>query len=390
MLLIAASVTGIFATDMYTPSLPHMVSALGTSVSAVKLTMTCYISGLCISQLIYGPLSDRYGRRPIMIAGLLVSLLGVMICASAMHIEQLIIGRILQGFGLGAAISLSRSVMTDIATGEVLGRVLSMLSLVYSIAPAIAPVIGGYLQEAFGWRSVFITLTIYSLLSTLLVMRFFPETNAALNPQALNIKHVWHSYRALFMDPVYMVHVLAAGISFALGIVYYIYAPFLLQDQLHYTAAEFGWLSLFVTAAILGGRVLNVALISRISSIKLIFLGSALTLLSGVLMLLGVYLGYFNLFVILGPVTLFALAGGLIFANCVVEALSPFRHISGFAGALYGSIQMAIVFIVSLVAAKIQSDTQAALAGFVLIGGVVMFLSYSAIMFKRLKPDAAV
>lgn len=386
LLLIAASVTSIFATDMYTPSLPHMVTAMGTTVSGVKLSMSCYLLGLCFSQLWYGPLSDRYGRRPVMIVGLVISLIGVLICASSFHIESFIFGRILQGLGLGASISLSRSVMTDIATGEVLGRVLSMLSLVYSVAPAIAPVIGGYLEEAFGWRSIFIFLTVYSLLSTILVIRYFPETNHQLNPNALNLRHVFSSYFALLTNREYLVHVLAAGLAFSLGIVYYIYAPFLIQDQLHYSAAQFGWLSLFVTVTIVGGRFLNVILVRRYSSIELVFLGSALTLLSGILMGLGVIGGYFNLWVLIAPVMLFCVAGGLIFANCIVEALHPFRHISGYAGALYGALQMGLVFLISIVAAEIHSETQAALSGFVILSGAVMFLSYLTVMFKKLKP----
>ena len=158
-LLTAVIGGGILASDIYVPSLPIMTQVLHTTPQQVKWTMALYFFGVSVSQFFYGPLSERYGRKPTLYLGIIILLIGHITCLSAFSIAQLLIGRLLQGIGAAALIATARTIARDISDDQkTLAKVLSVLSLLVILVPAVAPALGAHLQLAFSWRASFVFL----------------------------------------------------------------------------------------------------------------------------------------------------------------------------------------------------------------------------------------
>jgi len=156
LVLVTLTTFGHTLADMYVPSLPAITKAFQIPISYVQLSVSAYMLTFSLSQIIYGPFSERYGRKPPIYFGLILCLIGTFICASATDITQLIIGRLVQGIGGGAAIAVGRAIARDIYSGTALAKVTSYLGMTATILLALSPVIGGYLQEHFHWQAVFI------------------------------------------------------------------------------------------------------------------------------------------------------------------------------------------------------------------------------------------
>lgn len=168
---------GPLATDIYLPALPELTKALNTTTSNAQLTLSIYFIGFAFGQLIYGPLSDRYGRKPILQIGLVIFIISSVIASLATSIESLLIARLFQSLGGCAGPVLGRAMVRDMFSPEDAGQVLSHIASVMAIAPAVAPIIGGALTIAYGWEANFIFLFIYGFVILLVMTIKLPESN---------------------------------------------------------------------------------------------------------------------------------------------------------------------------------------------------------------------
>src|ERR1700689_4375705 len=176
--LLLALLTGIgpLSTDMYVPSLPAIGTALHASTEQVQLTISSYLLGFAAGQILYGPISDRFGRKPVMMAALVLYGVGSIVCATTQSIEMLAAVRFVQALGGAGAIVLARAVVRDLYSGVRAGRELSLMGSITAFAPIMAPVIGGALQMVFGWRASFFFLLFFALFAASAAARFLPET----------------------------------------------------------------------------------------------------------------------------------------------------------------------------------------------------------------------
>ena len=158
VLLAALSAIGPLTTDMYLPSLPDIARLLGASTAQTQLTVSSYLVGFAVGQIFYGPLADRHGRKPVLLGAMALYCVASLACALSTSIEMLIAARALQALGGSGGIVLARAIVRDLYSGARAGRELSLIGAVMALAPVLAPLIGGVLQTAFGWRSVFFTL----------------------------------------------------------------------------------------------------------------------------------------------------------------------------------------------------------------------------------------
>jgi DHA1 family bicyclomycin/chloramphenicol resistance-like MFS transporter len=175
-LLAFINAIGPMSTDMYLPAWPRMVEALGTDISHVQLTLSSYMAGLAFCQLVCGPLSDRFGRKPVILGGMLIYLLATIACALATSVEQLIVLRIVQGVGACTGPTLARAIIRDTYEGTDAARAMGLMAAIMTLAPLVAPLLGGALIVHFDWPSMFVVLGIFVALATLLALLLLPET----------------------------------------------------------------------------------------------------------------------------------------------------------------------------------------------------------------------
>ncbi|OGO94494.1 MAG: hypothetical protein A3F41_05905 [Coxiella sp. RIFCSPHIGHO2_12_FULL_44_14] len=381
-LLIFSASASMLSSDMYVPSLPYIAKYFSVSATQVKLTISVYFLTFSLSQLAYGPLSDAFGRRIVILSGLAFFLIGSLICAYADSIDMLIVGRLVQGIGAGAPVGLSRSIMRDVFTGPQLVRFASYTSLAYGIMPIIAPTLGGYFQHYLGWQSVFVFLMVYSFISWVSIWLLLPETNTQISLLTARPMQILKNYRILLTNREFVGHVIITSLCFSGVIVYYAITPFLLQDVLRLSAVEYGWLTMFITSAVLLGKLLNVYLVKRYSSETILGLGSAFLLWGGASMLLLGLTMPMSVTVLVLPMVFYVFGMGLIASNASAGAMMPFPAIAGTAGSLFSCLQTLGTAFMSVMAAHINARTQIPMAILFTVLGILAVLDYFLLIRK--------
>ncbi len=385
-LLIAAMAAGTMASDMYIPSLPAITLALHASPAAVKWTLSVYLLGFASLQMLYGPLSDRFGRKPILLLGFGIGISGSFLCALAPNIGMLWLGRLIQGMGVGANATLVRSIAQDLYhhDEEKLSRLLSSLAMIFSVAPMIAPVFGGYLQHYWGWHSVFIVFCVYLFSVGILIFFYLPETHSQLDHQALQFRKMTQLYGRMLRTPSFPIFVVLSSVSLGGVLAYYAISPFLYQVRLGLTAIEYGWLALLTAIVLLFSRYLNILLARRWLIPTRMMIGLVPLWLGPLLMMVLALLGYLSIPVILLPYMLFILASGIVMPNAMVSALSEFKESRGSAAGFYSTLQLLGVFSISAIASHLSNQTQLGLAILLFITGALAQGLY--LFYRRHKP----
>ncbi|MEV0218228.1 multidrug effflux MFS transporter [Streptomyces sp. NPDC050704] len=326
--------------DMYLPALPAVTDSLHASAATVQLTLTACLAGMALGQLVVGPMSDKWGRRRPLLAGLLVYIVATAVCAFAPTIELLVVFRLLQGLAGAAAIVIARAVARDLFDGVAMARFFSTLMLISGVAPIIAPLIGGQVLRITDWRGVFYILTAVGIVLTVIVWRLLPET---LPPERRNnggTVEALRTMRGLLADRVFTGYMLAGGFAFAALFAYVAASPFVIQEI--YGASPQTYSILFgvnsiglVAVGQLNGKIL----VGRVSMDKVLMTGLAIiTAASAALLLMatGVF-GEVGLVPIAVGLFVLMSAMSLCLPNTNALALMRTRHAAGSASALLGT-----------------------------------------------------
>lgn len=362
LLAVIFAAVGPFSSDSYLPSLPAMTQIFHADANTMQLTITVFMLGFSLSQLIYGPLSDRLGRRTVMLIGLSICVVGSIFCSITTSVNTLLIARFIQGSGVGVSNALFRAIMRDTFSGERMSQVASFIGIVFALMPALAPIVGGYIEASLGWRANFIFLAILVICVWLVVWHWLPETNKKLDPTATQINVVFKNYFILLTHRAFMSHTTLASLGVA-GIVAYITAsPFLFQTILGLSPVQYGWLAIYVMIGMMLGQFLNSLFVIKLGVKKMLLLGIVIMLVSGTIMLgLGIA-GIIGVLSIMVPVLFFITGSCFVFSNAMTNAFYPFPHIAGSAGAMYGCLQVFGAFVTSLLVAEVRESNQIPLA----------------------------
>ncbi len=363
-------------TDQYIPSLPAITKQFQSSEASIQLTISLFMLGLSISHIIYGPLSDKIGRKPPLIYGIGVSIFGSLCCFLAPSVLILIMGRFLQGFGIGCCSSVGRSLVRDLFTDKKLAKVGSYVGIVSVFIMVASPTLGGYIQEHFGWRANFLFLLVFGIFVWCLALRVLPETNKHLNPDAIKFKVMRANYLSLLRSNVFLGYTLCSCFACAGIISYLTIAPFLFQDGFGLSPVEFGQLTIFIAGAICLSGIINSQLIMSQGISRLVLIGVIFMIIGGCCMLSFVLLGYHHVFYIMISVSLFSMGAGFTFINAFAGAFHPFPKMAGTVGALYASMQDLIAALASGLIAASQNFDQYSLALIFLGLGVASFASW--------------
>lgn len=329
-----------FASDIYAPSLPSISENLNTSIPLAQWSLAIYLLGVAISQLIYGPLSDAIGRKIPLFIGLLIFFLGTLVSLFAQNIDSLIWGRLIQGCGAGACAALWRSIFRDIFTGADLAKYGSYLVIIIMFIVPAAPTLGGFLQEAFNWRASFVFMSVYALLSLVLVLFGLKETSQHHHIDKIKPHVILKTYFLLLKSPIFMGSILCIFFSYGAFFAWFVTGPILLIKELGIHPSTFGLITFFGGGAAYGlAGWLNGRFVKRLGMPTLMRFGWSVMILSGLLMLAG-YLSFgLNLLAIVIPIILFYFGSTFIWPNAFAISFTPFGHIAGFAAALYGAMQ---------------------------------------------------
>lgn len=366
-LLVALSATAPLSIDMFLPSMPAMADEFRVSESTLQLAVTLFIVAFAGSQLFYGPASDRVGRRPMLLAGLGLFVAGGIIALFAQDAQMLIAGRIVQGLGGGAGPSLAQAIVLDIFGRERAARVIAYMSIALPLAPALAPIAGGFLHEAFGWRSVFVTLVAIGLALALGYRARLPETNAAAGVGRGGIAGLLADYRTVLTNRTTLGYALVMGLMFGGQLVFISSSSFVLIDELGLSPTVFGFSFAFVALGLMAGASVSSRLVGRVASPRIVRLGALTAVTSSAVMAGLAWGGVEHVLAILLPMFVTAMGFGLARPQAIASALVPFPQIAGLVSALLGFSQMLIASAFNIIYSQIVDPGVVALPTGILI-----------------------
>jgi DHA1 family bicyclomycin/chloramphenicol resistance-like MFS transporter len=373
--VVAILLTGLVAfgplsTDLYLPSLPLLASVFATDAASVQLTLSVFLVGFAVSQLVYGPMSDRFGRRPVILGGVAVFVVASIACTFAQSIEQLIAARLFQALGACCGPVLGRAVVRDVYGRDGAARILAYMAMAVALGPAVGPVIGGMLTTAFGWRANFVLLLAFGAVILAAAALLLDETNAHRDPLALRPGRLAANYATLLRDRVYVGYVLCASFVYS-GIFAFISgSSFVLIDGLGLTPELYG-LS-FGTAVI--GYMTGSFAAGRLSvgfgTVRMVSLGTAVLMLGGLSGLAWALAGGPSVAAILVSMFVFLAGAGLTLPNTMAGAIGPFPAMAGLASALLGFIQMTMASVVGIVVGHFDGGSGLVMMGMVATASV--------------------
>lgn len=342
VLVVALTSLGPLSTDFYLPALPAIARALHTDSVGVQLTLSVYLLGFGAGQLLVGPLSDRFGRRPVMLWGMLVFVLSSLVCALADAITTLVAARLLQAFGACAGPVLGRAVVRDLYGPTESARALSHVSTATALAPLLAPLLGGWLTAIWGWRATFVVLTLYACVLMLAVWLVLKETNRHPDAHAMRPARMWANYRTLLADPVYRSALLiGCGASAAL-FAFISGSPFVFIEHFGMSPQQMGLAFGLNVTGFMIGSTLSGRLSRRLGPARLIGHGVWLGAIASVALALLTLAGPDHPAAVMLPMWGVAAAIGLILPNSTALGLAGYPKMAGAAASLMGFVQMGL------------------------------------------------
>ncbi len=337
-LVVAITACGTLGMHLVIPALPDTARALNVSAGTIQLTITLYLIGLASGQLAYGPISDRFGRRPVLIAGLALFTLAGLATTAAPNAAMLIVARILQSIGACAGLVLGRAIVRDSAAPDRAAAQLAMLTLVMSTAPAIAPVLGGYATAWFGWRAAFGLLALVGGITWMLAIWLLPETNRA--QIGVRSSMLLNSIR-LFRSPAFCGYIVGGACTTTSFYAFMAASPFILVDLLHQPTERVGVYYLLLMAGVAAGSFSANRMAGRVRVQLALRVANGIAIV-GAASFLGAYLaGILSVPTVIAPIVLFMVGAGMASPFALSGAVSVNPHAIGAASGLYGFTQMA-------------------------------------------------
>jgi DHA1 family bicyclomycin/chloramphenicol resistance-like MFS transporter len=354
-LLAALTALGFCALHMVIPVLPLLTRVFDSEPLHVQPVITLYFAGIAVGQLIYGPISDRYGRRPVLLVGLAMFLAGSVLCVVAGSLWWLVVGRVLQACGACAGIVLGRAVIRDVHDREGSARALALVMMVMTLAPAISPAIGAYLAEWVDWRAIFVLLAMLGVLVLAWTWARLAETNAS--PAPLDLGGMAVSYLALLRSPAFLAFGLCTALTSASWFTFTAAAPFLLSEVLHEPPSTYGLMILLPMATYMIGNGVAARATRRFGSMRLFVWGLTISLCAGALMAAWCLSGRGLVWALFVPVAIASIGSGLCQPPAMAAGLSIYPRMAGAASGVIGFMQMTASSIGTLAAGLLPQQS---------------------------------
>jgi MFS transporter, DHA1 family, multidrug resistance protein len=371
-LLALITFSGTMAMHIFVPALPFAAADLGASAGSMQLTLSFYVLGLALGQLVYGPISDHFGRRPVLIIGMAVYSLASILALLAPTTQTLVSARLLQALGGCAGLVLGRAIVRDNASGGDAAKNLSLMNLMVTVGPGLSPLIGSGLAATAGWRSIFAALCALGLVNLLLTWRLLPESSGG---KGHGMPTVLRNYRELLRSRRFLGYAIGGGCATTSLYAFIGAAPFIFVDQLNRPAYEVGlYLTLNIAGVWLGSLTAS-RMVSKVPIRRLMVTGNLLSCAGATVFLLAAVSGTLNLPLTVLPLLVLTYGTGIASPAALTEALSINPLVAGSASGLYGFAQMGIGAVCASLGGV--GGNPALAAGAVLVGaGLLAQLSF--------------
>jgi len=375
MLLIGAmTLLGPFSIDMYLPGFTAIERELGEQ--GVERTMAAYLVGIAIGQLIYGPISDRYGRKPPLYVGLLLYVGASLGCAIATSMAMLMTFRVVQALGACCGLVIGRAIVRDRCEPHEAARMFSTLMLIGALGPMVAPMLGGWVVTAFGWRAVFVFLCLLGSVVLIAMHAMLSESRNPAHVVPLGLRNVSRSYLRLLKDGSLVGYSIAGGFAMGSLLCYVTGAPTVLTATYGLTPEQFGWVIGSNGIAFMTASRLNIRSLTRRGPAQVLARAIVWPVLVGIALLAATYLPYLPLWFLLILQFCFFISVGRVNPNVSALALASHGREAGTASSLIGALQSAVAMLAAMAIATFNDGTLRTLANIMMAGVVLCLLSY--------------
>jgi MFS transporter, DHA1 family, multidrug resistance protein len=378
LLLASLTAFGPMTTDMYVPSLPAIGQALHAPTAEVQLTISSYLVGFAAGQIVYGPISDRFGRRPVLLAALGLYGIGSVMCATARSIEGLIAMRAVQALGGAGAIVLARAVVRDLYAGVRAGRELSLMGSIQAFAPILAPMIGGFLQTAFGWRASFILQVIVAALAGLTIARLLPETLRKATPGPFSAAAMGRLYRSVLAHRSFLAHLGILATTFVGLYAWVSGASVVIQGVYGLTPLAFGLTYAVGSLGYMLGTYIAARAVMRLGLERMIGIGTVTMAVGGLAMAAVATSGVHGVGWLVAGMTIYLAGMGLAMPQTMASALMPFADRAGTASSLMGFSQQSCGAIAAAAIGLYLGHSAWPVAGTIAAMGCLAFFIWAA------------
>src|SRR5215471_19196231 len=379
LLLSFLTALGPLSMDMYLPSLPDIGRTLSAPVLQVQLTISSYLFGFAVGQIFYGPVSDRLGRRPVLLTALVLYALATVGCAAAQSIDALIGLRFVQALGGAGAIVLARAVVRDLYSGVRAGRELSLMGAITGVAPIVAPVIGGALQTFFGWRATFVLLVICALVIGATAARLLPETLRERPKTAFSLRAMGAMYRSVAVHRGFLAYLAILTAAFVGLFAWISGAPVVMQTATYgLTPFIFGVSFALGSAGYVLGTFIAARIVMRLGLDRLIGIGTAAMACGGLAMAAVVALALPHVLWFVSAMTLYLAGLGFALPATMAGALTPFHDRAGTASSVMGFVQQTGAAITAAAVGAYLGHSAWPVASVVATMGCVTFVVWAA------------
>jgi DHA1 family bicyclomycin/chloramphenicol resistance-like MFS transporter len=372
------SAIGPFSIDMYLPGFPAIAANLHTTVDRVGYSLSSFFIGICLGQLLCGPLLDRFGRKKPLLVGLVLYILASIGCSLSTSVETLIFFRFLQALGGCVGIVAPNAIVRDVFPVEQSAKVFSMLILILGVSPILAPTVGSYIVANIGWQPVFILLAVITTLILLSVIKWLPESKKADPGISLKPIPILNGFRAILKEPQFTTYAFASSISSAGLFAYIAGSPFVFMELYGVSEQHYGLIFAIVAAGLIGSSQLNNLLLRRYNSAQILRTVMSVQTLVGLLLITGIATASIGLYSMIILIFLFLSCQGFTFPNGAALAMAPFTKVAGSASALMGAFQMVCGAIASALVGLFFNATavpMAAIMALCCVLGLVILLS---------------
>jgi DHA1 family bicyclomycin/chloramphenicol resistance-like MFS transporter len=374
--LVGATALGPLAMQIFLPSLPLIQTDLGVSAATAQLVLSVSIVAIAFSLLIYGPLSDRFGRRPLLILGLVLFLVGSLVGTLAPNIAILIAGRTIQAVGGAAGMVLTRTIIRDVYGRERAASMIAYVTTAMVIAPMLAPAIGGIINDHFGWRANFAFVALAGILVTVLVVARLPETHNVRESFA-GVRNIIAIFARLLRNREFRAFTLQSSFAIATFFSFAAAAPYVVIVVMDRPASLYGAFFIVISGAFMVGNFIAGRISERVGVERMVLLGSGLAVSGTVLSLVCLLTFGWVPWSLFGPIILLGLGNGMSMPNAIAGAISVEPKVAGAASGLAGFLQMLVAALFAQLAGMWQNGTPYPMIGFMIAAATLSLIAFA-------------